>query len=304
MSIAQLDLNLLQVLDVVLSERSVAKAARRLHVTPSAISNALARLRSALGDPLVVRVGRGIAPTPRAAALAPALKRALGDLAQAVETEAFDAASTTRHFTLAMADAGQIAKLPRLVKLVADAMPRARLRVVGIDTYLSSGGLAGPEVDVAVIGGDDRPPGVHLQPLYEEDSVLVARRANRRVGARATKRELARLEHVDVQVAPGRGYAQLARSYARAGIERTVVIVVPSFVAAAAIVAETDLVATLPASLVERLGDKMRLRVIAAPAPKVVTVIRLAWHERTHGDPAMRAFRDVVTKWGAEAKAS
>src|SRR3954469_25621248 len=151
MSLSTLDLNLLLVLDTVLSERSVARAARRLHVTPSAISNGLARLRAALGDPLVVRSGRGIVPTPRAAALAPALKRALSELDQAIEKDAFDPATTTTRFTLALADVGQVAKLPQLVQRLVRDMPRARLRVVGIDTYVSSGGLQGTEVDVALV---------------------------------------------------------------------------------------------------------------------------------------------------------
>src|SRR5215468_9986924 len=103
-----LDLNLLLVLDTVLAERSVVRAARRLHVTPSAVSNALARLRGALGDALVTRSGRGIVPTPRAAELAPILDRALRDLDQAVSGRAFDPRSTTREFTLALADSGQL----------------------------------------------------------------------------------------------------------------------------------------------------------------------------------------------------
>jgi DNA-binding transcriptional LysR family regulator len=295
-SLSQIDLNLLLILDTVLSERSVVGAARRLHVTPSAISNALARLRAALGDPLVTRVGRGIVPTPRAAALAPALQRALRDLELAVAEDVFDPATTTRQFTLAIADAGQLARLPRLVQLVAAEMPRARLRVVGIDTYVSSGGLAGTEIDVGIIGLADKPPGVHFLPLYEEESVLVARRGHRGVRGRVTRAQLARLSHVDVQVAPGRGYRELARSYARLGLAREVAIVVPSFTAAAAVVAETDHVATLPSSLVGVLGERLGLRVVSGPAPKVTTVIQLAWHDRTHDDPAMRAFRDVVTR--------
>src|SRR5258706_9253119 len=97
------------VLHTVLAERNVARAARRLHVTPSAVSNALARLRVALGDPLVTRKGRGIVPTPRAAELAPALARAMAELERAIAEVPFEAASSARSFTLAMADAGQVA---------------------------------------------------------------------------------------------------------------------------------------------------------------------------------------------------
>jgi DNA-binding transcriptional LysR family regulator len=294
--LSQLDLNLLLVLDTVLSERSVVRAARRLHLTPSAISNALARLRSALGDPLVIRSGRGVVPTPRAAGLAPSLKRALSDLARAIEIDDFDPATTARQFTLAIADAGQIARLPQLVRLLTQQMPRVRLRVVGIDTYLSSGGLAGMEVDLAIIAVAEKAPGVHMAPIYQEESVLVARRGHPRVKGRINKAQLSGLQHVDVQVAPGRGYRELAQSYARLGIEREVAVVVPSFIAAAAVVAETDFLATVPASLVEVLGDRLGLHVIKGPVPTMTLEIKLVWHERTHDDPAMRAVRELVAK--------
>ena len=304
MSISRLDLNLLRVLDAVLSERSVVRAARQLHVTPSAISNALARLRSELGDPLVIRSGRGVVPTTRAARLAPSLKRALSELERAVQPDAFDPATTNRQFTLAIADAGQLSRLPLLTKSLTKEMPRAQLRVVGIDTYLSSGGTTGAEVDVGIIGGVEKAPGVHSTPLYKEDSVLVARRGHPRVNPQITKTQLGQLQHVEVQVAPGRGYRELARSYARLDIKREVAVVVPSFIAAAAVVAQTDFVGTLPASLVEVLGERLGLRVVTAPAPRITIDIKLVWHDRTDDDPAMRAFRDIVIRAMGRVKES
>jgi DNA-binding transcriptional LysR family regulator len=295
-SISRLDLNLLRVLDTVLSERSVARAARRLHVTPSAISNALARLRAVLGDPLVIRSGRGVVPTTRAAGLASSLKRALSELERVVQADSFDPATTTKQFTLAISDAGQIARLPRLTRALAREMPRSQLRVVGVDTYMSTGGITGTEVDVAMIAVVEKAPGVHFMPLYKEDSVLVARRGHPRAGAQITRAELEQLRHVEVQVAPGRGYQELARSYARLDIKREVAVVVPSFIAAAAVVAHSDLVATLPESLIEALGGRFGLRVLTGPAPKMTTEIKLIWHERTLDDPAMRAFRELVTR--------
>jgi DNA-binding transcriptional LysR family regulator len=292
--LSQLDLNLLVVLEAVLTERSVARAARRLHVTPSAISNSLARLRHALGDPLVVRSGRGVVPTPRASTLVPALSRALGEIDRAIRSDVFDPASTTGQFTLAIADAGQIVQVPRLASSFARTMPQAKLRVVGIDTLLSSGGLAGTEVDVALAALEEKTPGVHTEPLYEEYSVLVARRGHALAGDAISKRQLGSLRHVDVQIAPGRGYRQLAATYAHLRVPRDVALVVPSFVAAAAIVAETDFVATLPESFVRRHGEAFGIRVLLPSAPRVTVAIKLAWHERTEHDPAMRAFRQLV----------
>lgn len=296
MSLSEIDLNLLLVLDTVLSERSVVRAAQRLHVTPSAVSNSLARLRSLLGDPLVIRSGRGIVPTPHAASLAPSLKRALSELETVVQKDAFDPLTTTRQFTLALADATQMARFPEIVRRIMKEMPCAQLRAVGIDTYVSSGGLSSMEIDAALIAREEKAPGAHMKPLYKESSVLAARRGNPHADGRITKSRLAALQHVDVQVSPGRGYSELAQTYMRLGIDRRIAVVVPNFIAAAAVIANTDLVATIPSTLMELLGERFGLRVIIGPVPKFVNQIRLVWHERTNNDPAMRAFREVVTR--------
>jgi DNA-binding transcriptional LysR family regulator len=293
--LATLDLNLLLMLDTVLTERSVVRAARRLHVTPSAVSNALARLRAALDDPLLIRSGRGVVPTPRAAALAPTLARALRDLDQAIHGDGFDPATTDREFTLAIADAGQVVKLPHMVAAFGQKMPRARLRVLSIDTLFASGGLAGMEVDVA-IGAGERGPGVHAQPLFDEHIVLVARDGHPTIRRRASKAQLAALQHVEVQVAPGRGSRPLAATYASLGVPRNIAVVVPTFTAAAAVVASTDLVASLPDSLVNVLGPRLALRRVATPLARIGTTINLLWHARTHQDPALRAFRELLAQ--------
>lgn len=295
MNLSALDLNLLLVLHTVLTEGSVARAARRLAVTSSAVSNALARLRVALDDPLTVRSGRGIVPTPRAAALAPVLARTLATLGEAVSGTDVDPARTEREFTLAIADVGQLAQLPRIVERLTTAMPSARLRVVSIDTLHAAGGLASTTVDVS-IGAGERGPGVLAEPLYEERIVLVARRGHPRVKAHVGKRALESLRHVEVHVAPGKGNRGLAAAYAAAGVTRDIAVTVPTFTAAAAIVSKTDLVASLPVSLVEVLGPRLGLRVVVTPLRPVTTTINLLWHERTEHDPVLRAFRALIAR--------
>jgi DNA-binding transcriptional LysR family regulator len=295
MSLSNLDLNLLLVLHTVLDERSVARAARRLSVTPSAISNCLARLRQALGDPLLARSGRGIVATPRAAALAPTLARVLGELEQALFADHFDPASSERELTLAIADVGQFARLPRVVALLAKEMPRARLRVVSVDTLHATGGLAGTAVDV-LLGVGERGPGIHVRPLYQERILLVARSAHPDLRGKISKKTLAGLRHVEVHVAPGKGSQPLAKSYKKLGIERDIALIVPTFSAAATVVSATDLVASLPQTLVEALAQPLGLRVVATPLSPVSATINVLWHERTEHDPALRAFRDLLTR--------
>jgi DNA-binding transcriptional LysR family regulator len=290
-SIEALDLNLLVVLHAVLEERNVARAARRLHVTPSAVSNALARLRGVIGDPLVTRKGRGIVPTARALELAPAIARGLRELETALRGVPFDAASCTRTFTLAIADAGQVTWLPHIALRMAEAMPRAHLRVIGIDSLVSLGDLSSPEVDLH-IGLRGTGAGLHAEPLFEERTVLVARRGHRVIGKRLSRSGLGTLRHVRVDMLPGRNLRDpVAAAYARAGIERVVALTVPSFAAAAAVVATADLVTTIPASLLAVHAD---LRAVIAATPAHAVEIALCWHDRTDSDPAARGFRAVV----------
>jgi DNA-binding transcriptional LysR family regulator len=295
-SISSLDLNLLLVLDTVLSERSVARAAQRLHVTPSAISNGLAKLRLALGDPLVTRKGRGIVPTPRAEELAPALARAMAELQRAITLEPFDSASCTRTFTLAMGDAGQVAWLPSIVRSLSKTMPNARLRIVGIDSLLSLGDLGSSEVDLH-LGVRAKGPAIHAEPLYDERTVLVARKGNPECSGRLSRPRLGLLRHVGVEMAPGRGFRDpLAASYARARIGRSIALTVPTFAAAAAVAAATDLVATLPMSLFAAQASRLGLSAVQGPVPRFAVSMTLCWHERTHADPALAAFRALVRR--------
>ncbi|NNC02203.1 LysR family transcriptional regulator [Corallococcus exiguus] len=292
-SIAALDLNLLLVLHTVLTERSVVRAAERLHVTPSAISNSLARLRSVVGDPLVTRKGRGIVPTPRALALAPAIARGLRELESGLQEAPFEPARCTRTFTLAVADAGQVTWGPRIAARMAGEMPNARLSVVGIASLVALGDLTSSQVDLH-IGLAGRGAGLHIEPLLDERTVLVARDhpgLTKRLSARA----LGALRHVGVEMVPGKGFRDLVgAAYARAGIRREVAMTVPSFLTAAAIVAATDLVVTLPASLVAAQGARLGVRCVNAPVPAHTVKMALCWHDRTHADPAARYFRELV----------
>lgn len=294
-NLSTLDLNLLLVFDAVLAEQSVVRAAKRLHVTPPAVSNALVRLRDAIGDPIVTRSGRGIVPTPRALRLAPAIRRALGEIDEALHGDAFDPSTADPLVTLGLADAGQIARLPKIADLLARAMPHARMRVVPVDTMIALGGVGGTEVDVA-IGVSHAAPGLHRKRLYDERSTLVARIDHPRIGARASKREIAAESHVVVNVALGKESRATEEAYADLGVIRTVAVTVPTFVAAMAVVGSTDFVATIPESVVHRLEASLAVRVVSSPLKIAPLPMYMTWHDRTHRDPAMTLFRDIVAR--------
>jgi DNA-binding transcriptional LysR family regulator len=298
-NLAAIDLNLLWVLHAVLAERGVARAAARLRVTSPAVSNALARLRAALGDPLFVRSGRGLAPTPRALELAPVLARSFGDLEAALRAgAAFDARACTRELTIALSDAEQIAALSRVARAFARRLPRARLRVVTLDTLVSSGGLAGPTVDVT-IGPPFDEDGVRRRPLFAEEAAFVVRRGHPRVGRSLSRERFNAERHVDVHLLLGRGGAghrSVNEALASAGLVRQIAVTVPTFAAAAGVVAATDLVAGMPKRVARLLGRMLPIRAVKGPGPPFRFEMCLHWHERTHGDPAAAAFRELIVE--------
>ncbi|WP_437949139.1 LysR substrate-binding domain-containing protein [Sorangium sp. So ce296] len=298
MNLPALDLNLLLVLHAVLEERSAARAARRLHVTPSAVSNSLARLRAQLGDPLVVRSGRGLVATPRAQQMIPRLRAAFGELAGAIEGErAFDPKTTSRAFAIACSDLDQICSLPAIARAFAAEMPRAVLRVASVDHLEAAGGLAGGDIDAAIAPAHPLPPGHHAADLYEQDSVFVVRRGHPCARGPMTREVFNAMRHIDIHVALGRGGIgnRAAREQLAAhGLHREIAMTVPSFSAAAVAAANTDLIAGMPRRLAEALARLAPLAIVEPPMPGFSLRLQLVWHERTHEDAGARCFRELV----------
>jgi DNA-binding transcriptional LysR family regulator len=294
-----IDLNLFAVLGAVLAERSVTRAAKQLHVTPSAVSNSLARLRDLLGDPLVVRSGNGLSPTPRALELAPALAAALDQIQGILDSKrGFVPRETTRVFTLAAPDGNRLCDVPRIVKAVATELPQAKLRIVSSDYLLSSDGLATGEIDAAFgISAMPLGAGVRSRPLYEEIGTLVVRRDHPLVQDRMTPELFSASKHIDVQVALGRegtGHQIADRMWRSLGLSREVALAVPHFLAAALAAASTDYVAALPGRVARTLCPLLPLKITKPSFQMPTASVTLLWHARTDADAGARYFRDLI----------
>jgi DNA-binding transcriptional LysR family regulator len=308
-NLASVDLNLLLVLHTVIAERSATAAARRLHVTQSAVSNALARLRELLGDPLVVRSGRGLAPTPWAQEIAPALADAVGTLERLVQGEpTFDPRASTRRFTLAAADVHDWIDVPAIFTRFRERLPRASLRVVTIDHLIASRGLVTGEVDAALgppAAAKER--GLSYRPLYVQGAVLVVRRDHPEVRAAITREQFNRLPHVDtllVQGGPGIGHKIASDFMAAHGLVRHVALAVPHFAAAAAAAARSDCLAGLPERIARYLCTILPLRVVRLPFPAPAAFeMGLFWHARSDADAGSRLFREIVAEALEEPRA-
>ena len=294
-NLSAIDLNLLTVLHAVLEAGSVGKAAERLHVTSPAVSNALARLRDTLGDPLFVRSGRGLVPTPKALELKPSLERVFAELTKSLSSE-FDPRTCTQTFTIALSDSDQVSSLPAISKSFARELPLAQLLVVTLDTLMSTGGLAG-NVDVT-LGPPFDGEGLYRERLFGEDAVIVARRGHPRVkNGRITRKLFNAERHVDIRLLLGRagsGNRMAEDAFAQAGLRRTIAVTVPSFAAVASVVSSTDLLGGMPRRTAELYARAMPLQLLSGLGPTLRFEMFLHWHERTHRDAAHVAFRRVI----------
>ncbi len=299
MNLSAVVLNLFLVLHAVLEERSATAAARRLNVTQSAVSNALARLRDVLGDPLVVRSGRGLVPTPRAIEIQPLLQEIATRLERAIDRRGFVAEESTRTFTIGLADNNQACDVPPIAAAFTRRLPRAALRVVSADYLAATDGLASGDVDVAFFPETAVTPGQHALTLFEETAAFVIRRDHPLANRRLTRELFNDLPHIDVQVTlgrPGTGHRAAEQQFSAQRVHRRVVLTVPYFFTAALAAAHTDCIAGLPDRTARLFTRLLPLKIMPAsfPLPRLQTM--MVWHDRTDADAGAQFFRSLIAE--------
>ncbi|WP_157269231.1 LysR family transcriptional regulator [Azohydromonas aeria] len=286
------DLNLLAVLDVLLAEGSVAGAARRLRLSPSAMSRSLARLRKTTGDPLLVRAGRGLVPSPRALELREQVRRIVQDAEAALRpVTAPDLARLVRTFTLRTSDGFVETFGPRLIQRVGVEAPGVRLRFMpklDKDSTLLRDGTADLETGVV---SSAMGPEVRAQALLRDRFVGVVRAGHPLGEGEVTPARYAQGRHVLVS---RRALAQgpVEDALAAVGLQRDVAAVVGGFSAALALARASDLIASVP----ERHTAGLRAGMLCFPLPVWVPeiTVSLLWHPRLDADPAHRWLRGCV----------
>jgi DNA-binding transcriptional LysR family regulator len=293
------DLNLLTALDALLAEGTVVGAARRLGLSASAMSRTLARLRAATGDPLLVRAGRGMVPTPRASELRERVRELAQDaraVLRPVDTT-FKLADLQRTFTIRSNDGFVEVFAAELVAAVAAAAPQARLRFApkpDKDVRALREGLV--DLEIGVLGKSG--PEVRLQTLFRDEFVCAVRDGHPAVrGGKITAKRYAESGHV---VVSRRGHARgpVDEALASIGLSRTVVAVVPSFRAALAVASVSDLIALVTASFFDatqgRTTGPSVLTSFPLPVRTEAITISQMWHPRFDADPAHRWLRGSV----------
>ena len=296
MNLSAIDLNLLVVLDALLETRSTTRAAKRLALSQPATSHALGRLRELFGDPLLVREGRGLAPTPFAVELAPRVRAALEAVRSAVSGPSrFDPRTSSRVFTMGTGDYAASVLLPKLAARLAAEAPKVELFVKPY-ADASTETLAGDVVELVcgppVTG--PRPAWARSEILFEERFVCLVRKDHPLGRGRLTLDRYCALPHVLVAPRGTSREGAVDEALARLGRRRRVAVALPSFFVAPQIVRETDYVLTLAEHVARDVGRFLGLRLLEPPVDLEGFSIAMHWHARHDADEGHRFFRDAV----------
>lgn len=289
---ARPDLNLLVTLDVLLTEGSVARAAQRLRLSPSAMSRALARLREVMGDPLLVRAGRGLVPTPRALALRDPVHRLVQE-AEAIlrPDETLDLQRLARTFTVRTSDGFVESFGPHLIARIGREAPGVRLHFLqkpDKDSTPLRDGRVDLETGVveAALG-----PEVRTQALFRDRLIGVVRPGHPLCSGTITASRYAGQQHVVVSRS-GTEESAVDRPFLPADLKRNVATIVSGFSAALSLARLSDLVATVP----DRHTANLRTGLVTFPLPfrSEAFAVSMLWHPRLDADPAHRWLRHCV----------
>lgn len=308
MNFLTLDLNLLRVFDEVMAERNLTRAARNLAITQPAASNALRRLRDALGDELVTRAGYGVMPTPFALSIWPAVREALASLRAAIAPIDFDPSTTRSTFVVAMADATAAIIIPRLLKTLETEAPRASMRVrplttrdprvllEGDDLHMAVGYF--PAVIAAITLGEmqeDTSDTFGHAPVYSGRYVCVMRQDHPLAGAPISLDAYCGARHLLVSFS-GRPFGFVDEALAVIKRSRRIVLTVNQFFTAAQVVANSDLLTILPRDFIPSTGiaDKLAWQPLPVQVPPLQ--VDMLWHRRKQTAPAHAWLRSAVAR--------
>lgn len=288
------DLNLLVVLDALLDEANVTRAGKRIHLSQSATSAALERLRSMFGDPLLVRVEGGMELTLFAQELRAPLKHLLVSISDTVKRPGgFDPATSTATFRIGMTDYLGLTLLPQLHARLAAEAPQIKLDVIPVSQDRLIAMIERDQVDAAVAVSPADRPHVLQKALLQESFSFVCHRDHPAASAPLSLETLLRFPHVNV-VAHGDAASAADLVLGRLGVVRNVRVSIPYFAAALALLKQSDLVAILPSRLARSQAAIHDLCVREMPVEIPGYGLTLCWHLRTDNHPAHAWFRQIM----------
>jgi len=295
--LSNFNLNLLLALDGLLGQRSVTAAAKRVRVTPSAMSHSLSELRHLLGDPLLVRSGRGMVLTPRAEALVSPLHTLLMDAERLLGGGAtFDPATTARRFVIAAPDFLATLLMPALLDAAAREAPGTSLEIVPSSRRGNAWLLETGDVDLALGAIVDEAPGIRRMDLLTEGFACAARTGHPRIDGALDLDTYVQTPHLLITLGDDTGPTWVDQALTKLGRKRHVAARVRYFMAAPLIVARSDLLLTGPSTLIRYFAELVPLQILRPPIDLPTYPEEAYWHQRFDADPAHTWLRDLVKK--------
>lgn len=290
-----LDLNLLHALEALLRERSVTRAAHSLGMTQSAMSHALNRLRRFFDDPLFIRSGAAMTPTPRAESLQAAVIEVMATVRQRIHIEAgFNPLTARREFAICITDIGELVFLPALLKRLRREAPHCTLRTLQVPAEQIEGLLGRGEADLALGSYRTAPDGLYKQRLFMHRFSTIAHVSNTQIGSRISLAQFERTPQIVVTLT-GRSSVAYDKILEDQGIRRTVVLRTPHFLIVPLLLEHNpDLIATVPLELGNVFGRFGFIRALEPPLAVPRFAINQYWHPLYNNEPALVWLRGLI----------
>jgi len=286
----RIDIRQLQVLQALLRERNLSRVADQLGVTQQAISDQLRKLRETLDDRLFVRTSNGVIPTPFAESLQPKVDRILQALEDLLEPEAFVPTTVKRTFTLSSTDLEQKVILPKLLNAIRQEAPGVRVAVKKLELDHIGSALLTGEIDLVISNPDFVPDNLPTLNLYPEHYLCVVSKDNQIAKSKMNIKQVADIPQVVVSPSRGDFVGAANQWFEQQGHPRNVVLSVPTFTAAKACIAQSDLCGFIPS----RLLPDPELNVIEMEQSIPGFEVIAAWHQRSNQDPLHRWIREKL----------
>lgn len=293
-ALASVDLNLLVVFSAMADHRSVTRAAEALSLSQPATSAALARLRALLGDPLFVKTGASMHPTPRALLLAPTVRQVLATVKEDILTSSvFDPATSARSFHLIAPDIAEVIVLPRILTALRKLAPNVTIKVTSMPRLATAQALESGTADLAIgYLPDLHKSGFVQQRLFKHAYVCIARHDHPRLRGRINLKEYLATPHA---VVLPEGREHLVEQFLNAKqIRRNVVLELSHFMSLQTIIASSDLVATVPEDLADFFAAHDNIQIIPLPLKSPEVQVHQFWHQRLNKDAANSWLRGLV----------